>query len=118
MVRLSRRLALASELATVVLMRARYAPSASMKKLTVEPVPTPMVASSSTYLSAACAAAFFCASWLMGREHNPTPPNCYACGSGKAHVMKNTDYLEKILTARVHDVPIATPLELAPPTSP
>src|SRR5258708_27317884 len=117
MLRLSRRLALASELATVVLMRARYAPSASMKKLTVEPVPTPMVASSSTYLSAACAAAFFCASWLMGREHNPTPPNCYACGSGKARAMKQPDYLEKILTAKVYDVAIESPLELAPAIS-
>src|SRR5438270_13354548 len=55
------RFALASELATVVLMRPFIDASASMKKFTVDPVPTPMVASSSTYFSAASAAAFFCA---------------------------------------------------------
>src|SRR5258708_37940337 len=56
-----RRLALASELATAPLMRARFDPRASMKKFTVEPVPTPTIMSSSTYFSAASAAAFFCA---------------------------------------------------------
>src|SRR5262252_8253530 len=65
-----RRLALASELATVVLMRPLFAASASMKKFTVDPVPTPTTMSSSTKARAASAAAFFCAFWSMGREDN------------------------------------------------
>jgi hypothetical protein len=40
-------------------MRAFIEASASMKKFTVEPVPTPTIMSSSTNLSAASAAAFF-----------------------------------------------------------
>src|ERR1700694_3757195 len=56
-----KRFALASELATAPLMRALIVASASMKKFTVEPVPTPTIMSSFTYCSAASAAAFFCA---------------------------------------------------------
>src|SRR5262249_22569807 len=43
--------------------------SALMKKLTVEPVPTPTIMSSSTYFSAASAAAFFWAFASMGRGY-------------------------------------------------
>ena len=52
-----RRTVEASEEETAPRMRSRREASASMKKLTVEPVPTPMTASSAMNLSAACAAA-------------------------------------------------------------
>src|SRR5690242_6560069 len=64
-----RRFALASELATVPLMRPFTDASASMKKFTVEPVPTPTTMSSSTYFNAASAAAFFCALASMGEGY-------------------------------------------------
>ena len=40
-----------------------------MKKFTVDPVPTPTIMSSSTNLSAASAAAFFCAFASMAEEN-------------------------------------------------
>jgi len=51
--------ALASDAATAPSMRPLIVASASMKKLTVEPEPTPTTLSSTTYFSAACATAFF-----------------------------------------------------------
>src|SRR5215813_10257715 len=51
-----RRALLASELDTARDTRPGCAASASMKKFTVEPVPTPMVAPAATSSSAACAA--------------------------------------------------------------
>src|SRR5438046_1370015 len=100
------RLALASELATAPLMRPRIAASASMKKFTVEPVPTPTIMSSLTYSSAASAAAFFCALASIGEGYAMLP------GS-----MKRDNYLERILTAKVYDVAIESPLEAAPAIS-
>src|SRR5450432_3126982 len=112
-----RRFALASELATAALMRARFEASASMKKFTVEPVPTPTVMSSPMNCSAASAAAFFCAFVSMtpriaaarpARSRASCLAPCYA-----SRTMKKDDYLEKILTARVYDVAIESPLEVA-----
>src|SRR6184192_189773 len=97
------RLALASELAT-----------APMKKFTVEPVPTPTIMSSFTYLSAASAAAFFCALASMRRRINQDArrQNRARLGILAPH-MKTDAYLEKILAAKVYDVAIESPLEAA-----
>src|SRR5438128_3317888 len=112
------RLALASELATAPLMRPRIAASASMKKFTVEPVPTPTIMSSFTYLTAASAAAFFCALASMRRRINQDArrQNRARLGILAPH-MKTDAYLEKILAAKVYDVAIESPLEAAPSIS-
>ena len=61
----ARRRELASELETAPAIRARLPASASMKKLTVEPVPTPMTVPGWMNWSAAAAARCFFWSWLM-----------------------------------------------------
>src|SRR6185369_13893519 len=62
---LFRRSAVATELATAPLIRCLIFASSSMKWFAVEPVPTPTIASSSTYSIAARAAACFCSSCVI-----------------------------------------------------
>ena len=59
------RAVLASELETAPAMRFLSGASASMKKLTVEPVPTPITSPSRTNSIAASAARCFCRSWVI-----------------------------------------------------
>src|SRR3989304_6414685 len=59
------RSALACELATAPSMRLLIFASSSMKKLAAEPVPTPTMASSTTYLIASRATAGFNSSWVI-----------------------------------------------------
>ena len=63
------RAALASELDTAASMRPLILASSSMKKLAVEPVPTPMTASGGTCAMAARAAARFMFVLAHGRHH-------------------------------------------------
>src|SRR5947208_16747802 len=59
------RSAVLTELETAPLMRPLIFASSSMKRLAVEPEPTPIQASVMTYLIASRATACFCSSWVM-----------------------------------------------------
>src|SRR3990172_301772 len=63
-----RRSALACELATAPSIRPLIFASSSMKQFAVEPVPTPTMASSTTYLIASRATACFSSSWVIERS--------------------------------------------------
>ncbi len=62
---LRRRALLASLLDTAPAMRSRIVASASMKQLTVEPLPTPITAPGTTYASAACPTITFSSSCVI-----------------------------------------------------
>ncbi len=61
----SRRFAVATELATAPSIRSLIVANSSMKKFAVDPVPTPIIVSGTTYLSAALATSIFISSWVI-----------------------------------------------------
>src|SRR5258705_50518 len=63
------RAALASDAATAPSILFLIFARESMNRLTVEPEPTPTIASSTTYLSASSATAFLSSSWVIASFH-------------------------------------------------